>query len=461
MTSLRTHLETLESADDLLRVESRVHWTDAAAVGREAAEHSGPAVVFEDTPGTLRLASGVYGGPDQMQSRPRKPWSRLVLGLGRQEVSYANCLNTVNEIGRERMSVAETELEATPTDTDLYSLGLPTIGGTDRPAITLSLLAYRTEEGTVWTPIRGTVRGGDELLGIVPESAAEQLAETPVTVVLGVPAASLVTAHVHCTSNRPLENVSEVAAAVDAFPIAPSAGGRVPAETELVIEGIASSSDITPGAEHEAWESAVKTTSVHIDATNVATREDPIVPFSPMRASLSDDVHLSSVVESARLHTRINSYWGVEPVEWVALPAETGLGMCLVASEILYTGFEWQLVNTLFSFSRLFDKVVVLDEDVPPANLSRAFDDMWVRAHPSHDWEFSEPTAPGATVPSYREDGETGSRLYVNATWDPRWDETYIAPRVTFESSFPEEIRESVREQWSALGFETPFRGER
>jgi UbiD family decarboxylase len=460
MTSLRTHLETLESADDLLCVESRVHWTEASVIGREAAEYSGPAVVFEDTPGTVQLASGVYGGPDQMQSRPRKPWSRLALGLDGQEVSYMKCLNTISEFGQERTSVAETELEATPTDTELYSLGLPTIGDTDRPAITLSLLAYQTEAGTVWTPIRGTVHGGD-LYGIVPESAAERLTETPVTVVLGVPAASLVTAHVHCTSNRTLKNPSEVAAAVDAFPVAPSAGGRVPAEAELVIEGTASSSDTTLTAEHETWESTVETASVRIDVTNVATREDPIVPFTPVQASLSDDVQLSSLVESARLYSRINSYWGVEPVEWVALPAETGLGMCLVASEILYAGFEWQLVNTLFSFSRLFDKVVVLDEDVPPADLSRAFDDMWVRAHPSHDWGFSEPSAPAATVPSYRQDGETGSRLYVNATWDPRWDETYIAPRVTFETSFPEDVRESVREQWPDLGFEKPFRGER
>ncbi|WP_435077966.1 UbiD family decarboxylase domain-containing protein [Halococcus sp. AFM35] len=461
MTSLRTHLETLETVDDLLHVEPRVHWTDVAAVGREAAEHGGPAVVFEDTPGTVRLASGVYGGPDRMQSRSRKPWSRIVYGIGKRDTAYSNCLDTVSEIGLERTSVTETELEATPIDTELYSLGLPTIGDTDCPAVTLCLLAYQTEDGTVWVPMQGTVRGGDELRGVVPESAAGRLAETPVTVVSGVPAASLITAHVHATSNRTLAEAPEIAAAVDPFPVASSAGGQVPAEAELVIDGTATPPDTEPTDDRAVWESAVETAAVHIDVTNVAAREDPIVPFTPVHASLSDDVQLSSIVESARLHARINSYWGVEPVEWVALPAETGLGMCLVASEILYAGFEWQLVNTLFSFSRLFDKVVVLDKGVRPADLSRAFDDMWVRAHPSHDWEFSDPSAPAATIPSYRQTGETGSRLYVNATWDPRWDETYIAPRVTFESSFPEDVRETVREQWSNLGFEKPFRGNR
>ena len=461
MTSLRTHLETLEAVDDLLHVESRVHWTDVAAVGREAAEHSGPAVVFEDTPGTVRLASGVYGGPDRMQSRSRKPWSRISYGIRKGNISYSSCLDIVSEIGRERTSVTETELKATPIDTELYSLGLPTIGGTDCPAITLCLLAYQTEDGTIWVPMQGAVHDGDELRGIVPESAAEQLAETPVTVVSGVPAASLITAHVHSTSNRTLERAPGIATAIDAFPVAQSAGGQVPAEAELVIDGTASTLNTPPVDDRVLWESAVETAAIHIDVTSVAAREDPIVPFTPIHASLSDDVQLLSIVESARLYARINSYWGVEPVEWVALPAETELGMCLVASEILYAGFEWQLANTLFSFSQLFDKVIVLDKNIKPADFSRAFDDMWIRAHPSHDWEFSEPSAPAATIPSYRQTGETGSRLYVNATWDPRWDKTYIAPRVTFESSFPEDVREMVREEWPNLGFEKPFRGDK
>jgi hypothetical protein len=144
----------------------------------------------------------------------------------------------------------------------------------------------------------------------------------------------------------------------------------------------------------------------------------------------------------------------VEPVEWVAIPAEAKLGICLVASEILYAGFEWQLANALFSFSKLFDKVLVLDAETPPMDLARAFDDIWVKAHPAHDWKFSESAAPAAAAPLYRRDGATGSNVYINAAWDPRWDEEYIAPRVTFEATYPEEIREAVRADWTDLGFD-------
>jgi 4-hydroxy-3-polyprenylbenzoate decarboxylase len=151
----------------------------------------------------------------------------------------------------------------------------------------------------------------------------------------------------------------------------------------------------------------------------------------------------------------VNNYWGTAPVEWIRLPAEMGLGMCVVASEILYAGFEWQLSNTLFSFSTLFDKILILDEDTSAADLSRPLDDIWVKAHPSQDWVFSEPSAPAATAPRYRTDGTPGSRLFINATWDPRWDEEYIAPRVTYETSYPEDIRRTVSEMWDSLGFDS------
>ncbi|MCL7417414.1 MAG: UbiD family decarboxylase, partial [Halalkalicoccus sp.] len=130
------------------------------------------------------------------------------------------------------------------------------------------------------------------------------------------------------------------------------------------------------------------------------------------------------------------------------------LGLCLVSSEILYSGFEWQLANVLFSFSDFFDKVLILDEHTEPDDLARALDDMWVKAHPSNDWIFSDPNAPAASIPRYRRDGQTGSRLYINATWDPQWDEEYIAPRVTFENSYPEDVRELSLDKWSDLNVE-------
>lgn len=68
-----------------------------------------------------------------------------------------------------------------------------------------------------------------------------------------------------------------------------------------------------------------------------------------------------------------------------------------------------------------------------------------VRAH-SDPYESS---APAAKRPRYRRDGQTDSQLYVNAAWDPRWEDSYIAPRITFEQSFPASVRDVARRVWN------------
>jgi 4-hydroxy-3-polyprenylbenzoate decarboxylase len=228
--------------------------------------------------------------------------------------------------------------------------------------------------------------------------------------------------------------------------------GVVPADAEVVVEGHASLGDAPPPGRTARWELTTPTTTLDVSVGRVSTRPNPLLPCVPLGEPLADDVHVTSLVESARLDARVNGYWGVSPVEWVSLPVEAGLGLCLVASELLYAGFEWQLANTLFAFSSSFDKVVILDADSAVDDLARSLDDMWVKAHPSHDWHFSDDAAPAATAPRYRED-ETGSRLYVNAAWNPQWDEEYIAPRVSFETMYPRDVREAVRDRWESFGF--------
>ena len=152
----------MDKAGDLVHVDSQVHWTDVAAIGSEAAENCGPAVLFENTPGHARLASGIYGGPDQMQRRDRKPWTRFCRFAGMENADYMDCVAHLNTIGNKRSDIEESELSADTIDSELYSLGLPSFDQTNQPAITLALLAYQTEEGTTWAPVRGKINGGEK-----------------------------------------------------------------------------------------------------------------------------------------------------------------------------------------------------------------------------------------------------------------------------------------------------------
>lgn len=493
MTDLRAHIEALASVDDLAEIAEPTHWADtAAAVGAEAARANGPAVLLTDTGGAARCVSGALGGPDRLFFRSREPWSRIgsALGLG-YGADYLTVLDAVVAArdGGEEPSVTETD--ATETETDLRSLGVPAIGGADVPVVTLGLAAVPADptveasggasdtggqtvgrgaearesaeadfdpadvDAVRWIPVRGSIHGSDGLRLSVPADAIEGAFEgTPLSVVLGAPPAAWAGATMRWVGESHVAAAPRVASALGTVPVAPTPAGPVPAESEIVVRAVVSDGDLSPAGPRSPWEDAVTTTTVNARVLEVSTRPNPVIPFSPTGAPMSDGRSLLSIIESARLYGRVNNYWGVTPVEWLALPAEAGLGVCLVASEILYAGFEWQLANTLFSFSRLFDKVVVLDTETPPMDLGRAFDDIWVKAHPANDWEFSDPEAPAASATHYRRDGATGSNVYVNAAWDPQWDEEYIAPRVTFEATYPEEIRAAVRADWTDLGFD-------
>jgi 4-hydroxy-3-polyprenylbenzoate decarboxylase len=492
VSDLRAHLDRLAAAGDLATVDEQTHWADvAAAVAGEAARTNGPAVRLSDTGGRATLVGGAFGGPDRLAVRSREPWGRIgsALGVG-HDAAYLDVLDTFVAARHGGSDPDPVDRPAATVDADLRGLGLPAVGAADVPIITLGVAAVpaarvgdanddspdndpgdsrptvvpegdRTSPDAVrWVPVRGSVHGSDGVRLSIPALGGAIPDGTRVAIALGTPPAALFGATMRWLGESHVANAPRIADALGSVEVAPTPAGAVPAGSEVLVEATVSGPS-QPGAPAAGpsgpaapWESAVPTATLRARVDGVRSRKQPIVPFSPIGAPMADGRHLLSIAESARLYARVNNYWGVSPAEWLALPPEAGLGICLVASDVLYAGFEWQLANTLFSFSRLFDKVVVLDTETPPMDLGHAFDDIWVKAHPANDWEFSDSEAPAARAPHYRRDGATGSNMYVDAAWDPRWDEEYIAPRVTFEATYPEEIREAVRADWTALGFD-------
>ncbi len=438
-------------------MNDRVHWDgDAATIAREALRNSAPAILFEETPGQVRLASGVYTGPDELITHQKNSWRRISAAVDLEwDSNYTDLLNHLSQAEAEAIDGHYNEEPIAvdeQTDTDLHSLGLPTPARGDRPSITLGLITVEQDDVSTWAPVRISVRHATGLRLSVPQSFADWCNEsTKASVCLGVSGGALLAALAGWTGDRIEPRVPGLAVGLADLPVATVGSLVVPKAAEVRLSGSIGCTNESLDGPNAAWEQTCDRTVFDFAVESIATREDPIVPFTPLGAPLTDDILLTSLVESAQLYRRVNGYWGVSPVRWIRVPFEARLGLCIVSSEILYAGFEWQLANTLFSFSRLFDKVLVLDEHADPTDLARALDDMWVKAHPSNDWTFSESNAPSASAPMYRRDGETGSRLYINATWDPRWDEEYIAPRVTFESSYPENIRTAAKERWQEL----------
>ncbi|KYH23826.1 3-octaprenyl-4-hydroxybenzoate carboxy-lyase [Halalkalicoccus paucihalophilus] len=458
MISFRDHLRILDANEDLLTVTEHVHWDEeTAAVAVEALKHDCKGLRFTSTSGEVDLASGIYAGHAQISSRTHQPWRRLKKALDREGDDYVQLLEAVSRRNTRAPDhiVLEEPAATIKSSSNPASLGLPTVEPNGRQLITLGLIAVEHEGMTSWAPVRGAIHRRSQLRLSVPQPFIEWCGDNrQASISLGIAAAPLVTALQGWTLDRTTSAVPKLAAALGETAVVDIDGRTVPADAEVRLDG--SIIDVNDGVSGPVavWERGCETVGVTVEVEAIATREDPVVPFIPLGAPLTDDLHLTALVEAAELYRRINGYWGVSPVSWIRLPVEGRLGICLVSSEILYSGFEWQLANVLFSFSDFFDKVLILDEHTEPDDLARALDDMWVKAHPSNDWIFSDPNAPAASIPRYRRDGQTGSRLYINATWDPQWDEEYIAPRVTFQNSYPEDVRELSLEKWSDLNLE-------
>jgi len=445
------YLQGLASNGDLVTLEGPFD-VPPDAVAAESLRANGPVLRYERADG-VDLASGAFSGPDQMQRRDSRPWSRLALGLGKDpETSFVSVLNTIAGLGPAGGGADPTFTgqAASRTVDGVQELHLPQRTDDVWPALTLGVASVSTADGSHWAPIHGSVISDDNLRVRTPAALPSLLDDDgTISIGLGVPPAAVAAAYLLAVTGR-IEVPVQACGVTDDVPLVPTNGGLVPSATEIVVETTVS--DRHPdfqSDQREAWEHGVESTPLALSVERVIATDDPVVPFSPVGRPLADDLQLAGLATAATLYRRVNDYWGISPVEWILLPAAAELGICFVATDVLYAGFEWQLANILFRFSPLFDTVVIVDEDVSPRELGRVLGDIWVKAHPSRDWIFSEPSAPAAKRPRYRRDGTTGARLYVNAAWDPRWEDSYIAPRVSFEQSFPPSVRDVARKMWN------------
>jgi 4-hydroxy-3-polyprenylbenzoate decarboxylase len=451
MIPFAQYVQGLAGDDDLVHLDGPFDVPVDVLAG-EALRASGPALQFERSNG-VDLVSGVFSGADLMQQRDAQPWSRLSLGLGLDpDATLVDLLERISDLGPGAVDPDPTYTgqSASGTDADVQEVQLPQGEADTWPALTLGVASVATADGTHWAPIHGSVVSGEKLRVRVPDSLQSLLSDdATITIALGVPPVAITAAYLLAVTER-VDTPIQSCGVASAVPVVPTNGGLVPSTTEIVVE--TKITDRQPdfrSDRREAWEYVTESESLSLSVERVLTTDDPVVPVTPVGRPLADDLQLTGLTTAAALYHRVNNYWGISPVEWILVPAEAELGVCFVASDVLYAGFEWQLANILFSFSSLFDTVAIVDEDVPPQDFGRVLADIWLKAHPARDWIFSDPDAPAATRPRYRRDGETGSRVYVNAAWDPRWEDTYIAPRVTFENSFPSVVRDTALALWN------------
>jgi 4-hydroxy-3-polyprenylbenzoate decarboxylase len=230
----------------------------------------------------------------------------------------------------------------------------------------------------------------------------------------------------------------------------------VPATAEMVIEGMVYPNDRLDEGPFEEYHGQIPTPPLHQPAmrvTAITHRNNPIIPFSFSGAMKDDYACTSSVINSAELTWSLRDK-GLLPVRGVYCPPEAIDHVCIISANMIYSNFSRQLSSAIFSerFGMQYDKVIVCDREVDPANASEVWQAIFHKMNPHRGVRKIE-AAPGHALQSYlnpreRKEG-TGSAVYFDTTWPLDWDpETEVMKKCSFNTIYPKEVQEKVLARW-------------
>jgi 4-hydroxy-3-polyprenylbenzoate decarboxylase len=112
-------------------------------------------------------------------------------------------------------------------------------------------------------------------------------------------------------------------------------------------------------------------------------------------------------------------------------------------------------VVLFFTYSNLFDKVLVLDTDIKAEDMCEVWTEMLNKANPARDWYQSDDDGRLPENSKYNVAAGKGGMLYVDATWDLLRPKEDIGLKIKWNLIYPENIREKVKASWHKdFGFE-------
>jgi len=312
MIPFAQYLRGLASDGDLVTIDESAD-VPPDVVAAEALRASGPALRYRRADG-VDLASGMFSGPDQMQRRESKSWSRLALGFGLSpDASFVAVLDTIAGLGPSGGDADPTYAGQTASRTvdSVQDLNLPQ--GTEDvwPSLTLGVASVSSSEGSHWAPIHGSVVSDDKLRVRTPTALSSLLDDDgTLSIALGVPPAAVATAYLLAVTGC-VDVPVQACGVADDVPLVPTNGGLVPSATEIVVETtVADRHPDFQSDRREAWEHGVASTPLSLSVERVIATDDPVIPFSPVGRPLADDLQLTGLKRRRRCCTVVSTITG-------------------------------------------------------------------------------------------------------------------------------------------------------
>ena len=494
---MRRYIARLEKMGELNPIEEEIHWhLQAAALGAMSNRLGDKAIHYKNIKGYpegYSMATSLLSGPGTLYTRERLPWTRQAIALELEhnlaynKYYYPEFLDVIKE--RLRSPLRVTQVKSGPCkeevllgdEVDLFNFPFPFIHADDggRYSSFHGITAKDPESGMQeWGFSRVMIKDYRTLIGsFLPQEPSlitiigegiwkiyqkyeRENKPMPICICLGAPVALYISSLFFLLEGT---DKAAIAGGLRLEPIemvkAESSDLLVPSTSEIVIEG-----EVPPHVRIIEGPYGEKTAGYSqpspqpvINVKAITHRKNPILPFIVDGAKVSDFMAVLSTTASFELIRIIRLHANLF-VRWLNLPVEWGLTTGVISIKPLFPGHPYQIAATVFSSraGRLIDKLIFVEDDVPPMEMTYVYWDFIEKNHPDKGiviWEGADASLSPLVAYTSEEDKKrgTGSKVFFDCTFPTTWPKEDIPARLSFEH-FPQEIRKRVLERWEKLG---------
>lgn len=469
----REFIEALRSSGDLLEIESEVSWDlELGAISRLACEREGPAVWFK------RIAD--YPSDVTVLVNPMATWRRVALAFGLPPSSSIKEIYEENE-KREGKLIPPVTVDQGPCkevvrrgkDVDLFQLPAPMLheGDGGRYLGTWDLVvSYDPSARWVnWGTYRFMIYDSNHLTGfprptshlgkVFQDHYVPKKQPMPIAIVIGADPLS------HFAASATYRIGGEEASLAGGLRGSPVEIIRcetsellVPARAEIVIEGELLPDRVAlegPYGEYPGYRTGEMGNGVLFRATAVTHRRRPILTVDAT-GYMDDSSTITALSGALSIKRRLERH-GIPALE-VYMPPEGAVHMAVIAVEFGGKEIARRILEILTSRRALLSKIFMVEADVDIFDMGKVLHAFSTKCHPAHGVHVVHYEGRANTLTPCYSQGERaaqkGATVLFDCTWPGEWSREWEVPvKATFDSIFPESIRQRVLAGWKSYGF--------
>lgn len=469
----REFIDALRVSGDLVEIEQEVHWDlELGAISRLTCEKDGPALWFK------RITD--YPEDKSVFANPMATWRRVAVAFGLAPESSVKEIYAEYE-RREGKLIPPVTVEKAPCkeivqrgrEVDLFEFPAPMLhdGDGGRYLGTWDLAVSRDPEtGWVnWGMYRFMVYDSLHLTGFprptshlgkvfqdhyVPKGKA-----MPMALVVGADPIS------HFAASATYHIGGEEAALAGGLRGAPvelvpceTSDLLVPARSEIVIEGEVLPDCVGlegPYGEYPGYRTGEMGNGIIFRITATTHRKDPILTVDA--TGYRDDSSTITALTGAVAIKRRLERRGI-PVLDVNVPREGAVHMAVIAVKHGGKQIAREILETLTSRRALLSKIFLVEPDVDVFDMAQVLHAFSTKCHPAHGVHVVHYEGRANTLTPCYSQGERaaqkGATVLFDCTWPGEWSREWEVPvKATFDSIFPEPVRDKVLKRWREYGF--------